>query len=400
MLEHLPLFFIIAGLIAYAVLAGADFGAGIWILFSKRDDNDLRDHARHSMGPVWEANHVWLIFIVVVSWTAYPTALSSIASTLAIPFGLALIGIVLRGTAYALRAQAQDGELALRIERVFGLSSVLTPFALGTAVGGIASGHVPVGNAAGNLLTSWANPTGLVIGVLSVTTAWYLASVYLTADAQRTGPASLVEAFRVRAIAAGAGAGVLALVGLIVVHADAHRLWHGLTHGGGIAALVVSGLAGAATLMLVVTRRYELARAASALAVAAVVIGWAVAQRPYLLPGLTVSQAAAGHETLVAVVIAVVAGAVVLVPSLAFLFTLTLRGKFDHHNPLLESTITPVHESPNLPLRIAAAATALLVGAGCTVLLNSWGLALGVVLLIVFILLGFGPLAQPPESTH
>jgi cytochrome bd ubiquinol oxidase subunit II len=400
MLEHLPLFFIIAGLIAYAVLAGADFGAGIWILFSTREDKALRDHARHSMGPVWEANHVWLIFIVVVSWTAYPTALSSITSTLAVPFGLALIGIVLRGTAYALRAQAQDGELALKIERVFGLSSVLTPFALGTAVGGIASGHVPVGNAAGSLLSSWANPTGLVIGVLSVATAWYLASVYLTADAQRTGPASLVEAFRVRALAAGGAAGVLALVGLIVVHADAHRLWHGLTHGGGIAALVVSGLAGASTLMLVVARRYEFARAASALAVAAVVIGWAVAQRPYLLPGLTVSQAAAGHETLVAVVVAVVAGAVVLVPSLAFLFTLTLRGRFDHHNPLLESTVTPVKESPNLTVRIAAAAAALLIGAGCTVLLDSWGLALGVVLLIVFILVGFAPLAQPPENTH
>jgi cytochrome bd ubiquinol oxidase subunit II len=400
MLEHLPLFFIIAGLIAYAVLAGADFGAGIWILFSKREDKDLRDHARHSMGPVWEANHVWLIFIVVVSWTAYPTALSSITSTLAVPFGLALIGIVLRGTAYALRAQAQDGELALKIERVFGLSSVLTPFALGTAVGGIASGHVPVGNAAGNLWSSWANPTGLVIGVLSVATSWYLASVYLTADAQRTGPASLVEAFRVRALAAGGAAGVLALVGLIAVHADAHKLWHGLTHGGGIAALVVSGLAGAATLMLVVARRYEFARAASALAVAAVVIGWAVAQRPYLLPGLTVSQAAAGHETLVAVVIAVVAGAVVLVPSLAFLFTLTLRGRFDHHNPLLESTVTPIKESPSLTLRLAAAAAALLVGAGCTVLLDSWGLALGVVLLIVFILLGFAPLAQPPENMH
>jgi len=400
MLEHLPLFFIIAGLIAYAVLAGADFGAGIWILFSKRDDKDLRDHARHSMGPVWEANHVWLIFIVVVSWTAYPRALSSVMSTLAVPFALALIGIVLRGTAYALRAQAQDGELALKIERVFGLSSVLTPFALGTAVGGIASGHVPVGNAAGNLLTSWANPTGLVIGVLSVATSWYLASVYLTADAQRTGPPALVHAFRVRALAAGVGAGVLALVGLVVVHADAHRLWHGLTHGGGIAALVVSGLAGAATLTLVVARRYEFARAASALAVAAVVVGWAVAQRPYLLPGLTVGQAAAAHETLVALLVAVVVGAVVLVPSLGFLFTLTLRGRFDHHNPLLESTVTPVQESPNSSVRIAAAAAALLVGAGCTVLLNSWGLALGVVLLIAFILLGFGPLARPPENTH
>jgi cytochrome d ubiquinol oxidase subunit II len=398
MLEHLPLFFIIAGLIAYAVLAGADFGAGIWILVSRPADKELRDHARHSMGPVWEANHVWLIFILVVSWTAYPRALSSITSTLAVPLVLALIGIVLRGTAYALRAQAEDGELALKIERVFGFSSVLTPFALGTAVGGIASGRVPVGNAAGNLITSWANPTGITIGVLSVVTSWYLASVYLTADAERGDSSSIVQAFRVRAIAAGSVAGVLALIALIVVHADAHRLWHGLTHGGGIAALVISALAGATTLMLVLTRRYALARGASALAVAAVVGGWAVAQRPYLLPGLTVGQAAAGHQTLVAVVVAVIAGALILVPSLALLFTLTLRGRFDAHAPALQVSIAHATENANVSMRAGAAVIALLIGAGCTVLLDSWGLALGVVLLVVAILLGFAPLARPPEN--
>jgi cytochrome d ubiquinol oxidase subunit II len=398
MLEHLPLFFIIAGLIAYAVLAGADFGAGIWILVSRRTDTELRDHARHSMGPVWEANHVWLIFIVVVSWTAYPEALSSITSTLAVPLALALIGIVLRGTAYALRAQAQDGELALKIERAFGVSSVLTPFALGTVVGGIASGRVPVGNAAGNLITSWANPIGITIGVLSVATSWYLASVYLTADAERGGAPSLVHAFRVRAIAAGSAAGILALIALVVVHADAHRLWHGLTHGAGIAALALSGLAGLTTLALVLARRYEPARVASALAVAAVVSGWAVAQSPYLLPGLTVGQAAAGRQTLVAVVIAVLAGAVILVPSLALLFTLTLRGRFDAHTPSIDSTVVHATESPQAVVRIVAAFTALVIGAGCTVLLDSWGLALGVVLLIAAILLGFEPLARVPES--
>jgi cytochrome d ubiquinol oxidase subunit II len=398
MLEHLPLFFIIAGLIAYAVLAGADFGAGIWILLSRRADKEVRDHARHSMGPVWEANHVWLIFIIVVSWTAYPRALSSIASTLAVPLALALIGIVLRGTAYALRAQAEDGELALKIERVFGLSSVLTPFALGTAVGGIASGRVPVGNAAGNLITSWANPIGITIGVLSVVTSWYLASVYLTADAERAGSPSCVHAFRIRAIGAGSVAGVLAVVALIVVHADAHRLWHGLTHGGGIATLVISALAGAATLILVVTRRFELARGASAVTVAAVVAGWAVAQRPYLLPGMTVGQAAAGHQTLVAIVVAVIAGAFILVPSLALLFTLTLRGRFDTHAPMVDATIAHATESANVRVRATAAVTALVIGASCTVLLDSWGQALGVVLLLAAIVLGFSPLARPPES--
>jgi cytochrome bd-type quinol oxidase subunit 2 len=397
MLEHLPLFFIIAALIAYAVLAGADFGAGIWILISRPTDAELRDHARHSMGPVWEANHVWLIFILVVSWTAYPRALSSITSTLAVPLTFALIGIVLRGSAYALRAQAEDGDLALTIERVFGVSSVLTPFALGTAVGGIASGRVPVGNAAGNLITSWANPIGIVIGALSVTTSWYLASVYLTADAQRTSPASLIHAFRLRALGAGSAAGVLALVALVVVHADAPRLWHGLTHGAGIAALLLSGFAGASTLTLVWARRYELARVASAVAVAAVVGGWAIAQRPYLLPGLTVREAAAGHATLVALVVAMLAGAVVLVPSLALLFTMTLRGRFDADRPLIAAVVSPGSETSRTSARVAAATAALAVGSGCTVLLDAWGLAIGVVLLLAFILLGFGPLASPPD---
>ena len=161
MLDELPLIFILVGLAAYAVLAGADFGAGIWVLLSQRRDEELRDHARHAMGPVWEANHVWLIFVIVVAWTAYPTVLASIASTLSIPLFVAAVGIILRGTAYALRAQAESGLVATRTERLLGVSSILTPFALGATAGGIASGRVPVGNAAGDLWTSWFNATGM-----------------------------------------------------------------------------------------------------------------------------------------------------------------------------------------------------------------------------------------------
>ncbi len=120
MLNELPLIFILVGLAAYAVLAGADFGAGIWILISRRRDEALREHARHAMGPVWEANHVWLIFVIVVAWTAYPTVLASITSTLTIPLFVAAIGIILRGTAYALRAQAESGAVATRTERLSG----------------------------------------------------------------------------------------------------------------------------------------------------------------------------------------------------------------------------------------------------------------------------------------
>src|SRR3954468_812436 len=240
MLNELPLIFILIGLAAYAVLAGADFGAGIWILLSPKRDEELRDHARHAIGPVWEANHVWLIFVIVVAWTAYPTALASITSTLSIPLFVAAIGIILRGTAYALRAQVERGRLATSIERLLGASSVLTPFALGATIGAIASGRVPVGNAAGDPWSSWLNATGITIGALSVVTSWYLAAVYLAADAARIGDAALVRAFRRRALALGGGAGALALAALVVVHEDAEPIWDGLTSGWGLVPLAGS----------------------------------------------------------------------------------------------------------------------------------------------------------------
>jgi cytochrome bd ubiquinol oxidase subunit II len=395
-LEHLPLIFILAGLAAYAVLAGADFGAGIWVLMSRSGDTELRDHARHSMGPVWEANHVWLIFVLVVSWTAYPTAASSIASTLAVPLGLALLGIVARGTAYALREQATDGAVAVRIERVFGAASLLTPFALGAAAGAIASGRVPVGNAAGHLFSSWVNPTGMVVGALSVATSWYLASVYLAADAQRSGSETLVAAFRVRALITGVIAGALALVALIVVHQDANHIWHGLTHGWGFAPLAISISAGLTTLALVLARRFQWARVAAATAVAAVVAGWGVAQSPELLPGLTLQQASSGHATLLALAIAVPVGLLILVPSLGLLYTLTLRGRFDLGRAEVPLAGEVATASAQRPVRLAVAGGCLAVGAGFTVLLDSWGLAIGVILLITFVLLAFGPLAVAP----
>jgi cytochrome bd ubiquinol oxidase subunit II len=229
MLPDLPLIFILVGLAACAVLAGADFGAGMWILVSRR--SALREHARHAMGPVWEANHVWLIFVFVVAWTAYPRAFASIASTLAVPLSLAAIGVILRGTAYAVRAQVDEGLVATRIERVLGVSSILTPFALGAAAGAVASGCVPVGNAGGNLLTSWFNLAGVTIGVLAVATSAYLAAVYLAGDAKRGDSEPLVQAFRARALASGVVAGALALAALIVIHADDPRIWRGLTTG-------------------------------------------------------------------------------------------------------------------------------------------------------------------------
>jgi cytochrome d ubiquinol oxidase subunit II len=382
--------FILLGLAAYTVLAGADFGAGFWTFFSsggRTSPAATRDHARHAMGPVWEANHVWLIFVLVVCWTAYPVAFASIASTLAVPLFIAVVGIILRGTSYALRGQLEGARGQRAVENVFALSSVLTPFALGAVAGAVAGGRVPVGNAAGDLVTSWLNPTSVMIGTLAVATSAYLAAVYLAADARRLGERVLERDFRSRALWSGAVAGALALAGLLVMRTDARSIWDGLTSGAGLAMVVVSAAAGLATLALVWRSRFSPARASAALAVAAIVAGWALAQRPYFLPGLTVSQAAAGRSTLIAVVVTAAIGAVVLVPSLILLFALFLRGRLDAGTapgaPTLDVRPSADPRSPRLVAAFALAS--LLVGAGLMVLSDSgWAHAVGIACLVAF----------------
>jgi cytochrome d ubiquinol oxidase subunit II len=402
MLADVPIVFILLGLAAYAVLAGADFGAGFWTLFSgggRVGAAATREHARHAMGPVWEANHVWLIFVLVVCWTAYPVAFGSIASTLSIPLFIAAVGIILRGTAYALRGQLDDSPGRRAVERVFALSSILTPFALGTAIGGIASGRVPVGNASGDLVTSWLNATSILIGSMTVAFSAYVAAVYLAADAHRLGEKALELDFRTRALASGVVAGALALAGLLVVRSDARPLWNGLSSGAGLAMVCVSATAGVATLVLVTRSRFGLARASAALAVAAIVAGWAVAQEPRLLPGLTIAQAAAGRSTLLAIVIAVAAGAVVLVPALALLFHLFLHGRFvpgAEPIPAEPEKKAAAHGQPPRAL-VTSAGVGLVAGAVLMVLLDSgWAHVLGVVGLVtcavsVFLLAATAP---------
>ncbi|CAA9523525.1 MAG: Cytochrome bd terminal oxidase subunit II, partial [uncultured Thermoleophilia bacterium] len=287
----------------------------------------IREHAHHSMAPVWETNHVWLIFVLTVLWTTFPVAFGSIASTLCVPLFIAGVGIIMRGAAYALRAGTSSPRQVKTIDMVSAISSVLTPFFLGTAVGGVASGRVPVGNAEGDLITSWLNATSLILGVISVVTAGYMAAVFLAADAARHGEDDLAEDYRLRALIAGALGGVAAVAGLAALRADARALFDELLSGAGVPAVIASGVAGVATVVLLLTRRYEVARYTSAVAVAAIIAGWALAQNPTILPGLTIDDAAAPEPTLIAVMVAVVAGAFVLLPSLGLLFTLTLGGK-------------------------------------------------------------------------
>ena len=400
-LYDLPLLFALIGLAFYTVLAGADFGAGWWQLAAGKgpDADSIRDHAHRAMGPVWEANHVWLIFVITVVWTAYPVAFGSIASTLSIPLFIAAVGIIFRGTAYALRAGASTKRELSAIDTAFGLSSILTPFALGAAIGGIASLRVPVGNAAGDPWTSWLNPTSILIGVLAVVTAAYLAAVFLCADAARLGDPELERKFRTRALTAGLVSGAIALAGLPVLRFDAEPLYHRLLEGRGLIGLIASIVAGCATLALVWWKRYEASRYTAALAVAAIIAGWALAQSPVFLEGLTVREAAAGRETLVAVVVAVLAGAVILFPSLALLFGFVLgrapgRGKSVAERPAQgRSLLTAL--GPGLLPRLAIAC--LVAGVGfLTVAEAAWAHALGVLCLFAFIVAAF-PAALPPD---
>jgi cytochrome d ubiquinol oxidase subunit II len=401
-LADVPMLIILAGLVFYVVLGGADFGAPLWQVTAPRtkDGERLRALAHDAMGPVWEANHVWLIFVLVVTWTAYPAAFGSLASTLCIALSVAAFGIIVRGAAYAMSSGTSDSGELRRIDTASAISSILAPFGLGACVGALASGRVPYGNAAGDLWSSWLNPTSILIGVLAVVFSAYLAAVYLCADAVRRGEDDLVDPYRRRALGAGIAAGALAAVGLVVLHEDAHALYRELVTGAGLPALIVSVVAGAATITLVFARRFEPARVTAALAVTATVAGWALAQQPRFLPGLTVEQAAAPHDTLVAVIVAVVAGAILLFPALTLLLRLTLGGALGHggdvdRGPVEDAATRRPGErralvglAPGLAGRAAAAC--LVAGLGLlTIAEAGWAHAVGLVLLLGFVVLGF-----------
>lgn len=336
---------VIAGLTAYAVLGGADFGAGFWDLTAGGAERGgrVRGMVQRSMGPVWEANHVWLIFVLVVMWTCFPSAFGSVFSTLYVPMFIAAAGIIFRGTAFALRGQAGTIREARLLGALFASSSVLVPFCLGASLGAIGSGRVPVGNAAGDPISSWLNPTGILVGALAVVTGAYLAAVYMAGDSRRAGVPDLQRAFRTRALIAGVAAGVLAIGGLLVLREDARSLFDGLTEGGGLVFVIASALAGGLTLLLVWSERFEIARFSAAAAVACVTIGWAFAQSPYLLPDqLTLDEAAAGDATLTATLIGIAGGMIVLVPSLYLLYSLTLRGRLDQRFEPLDQRFRPL----------------------------------------------------------
>ena len=244
-LDLTPLAIALVGLVLYTVLGGADFGAGFWQLLAGTGayGREIRDHAHRAIAPVWEANLVWLILVITVLWTGYPTFFGSVFSSLAVPLFLALLGIILRGLCYALQNATEVPRERRVIDLAFSISSILTPFMLGTCIGAIASRRVPPGNAVGDPISSWTNATSLLSGAIAVSTGAFLAAVYLAADARRSPVAGIGDAFRRRALAAAVATGVLALVTLGVAHHDVPALYRGLTSGLGLAAVLVSAAA-------------------------------------------------------------------------------------------------------------------------------------------------------------
>jgi cytochrome d ubiquinol oxidase subunit II len=316
------------GVTCYALFGGADFGAGFWDLVAgpaRRGDRQRRLIER-SIGPVWEANHVWLIFVLVVMWTGFPGLFGAVSSTLYIPLTIAALGVITRGSAFAFRKTVVACWQRRTLGTAFALSSIITPFFLGTAAGAVASGRVPPGVGNGSPVSSWWNPVSVTTGVLAVVVCAYLAAVYLTAEARKTGDAVLVSQFRNRALGAGVVAGAVALSGPVWLHQDASSLYHGLLHRG-LSLVTLSAVAGTAALALIYQGRFVLSRIAAALAVTAVLWAWAVAQYPDLLPPhLTISRAAANHSVLVAMLICLAAGAVILIPSVVWLYVIDETG--------------------------------------------------------------------------
>jgi cytochrome bd ubiquinol oxidase subunit II len=312
------------GVVAYALFAGADFGSGFYDLTAGFDErgSELRTLVDTSIGPVWEANHVWLIYILVMWWTGFPKTFAAATTTLFIPLSLALTGIVLRGASFAFRKYSATFAQARLFGVIFAASSVITPFFLGAAAGAIASGRVPA-DGYGDLIGSWVNPTSLVGGCLAVVTCVFLAGVFLTADAARAGDTVLAERMRARTLAVGVAAGVVVFAGLYPISHDAPTLSQGLRTTAA-PLLALAAVSGVATLVLLHRRRYSMARVPAVAAVASVVTGWGVGQYPWLLVDqVTIDDGAGADATLVGLLIVVGLAGVIVLPALIYLLRLT-----------------------------------------------------------------------------
>jgi cytochrome d ubiquinol oxidase subunit II len=323
MLETIIAGGIIAALILYALLGGADYGGGVWDLFAfGRRAPEQRALIANAIGPVWEANHVWLILVIVILFTAFPPAFAAISTALHIPLTLLLIGIVLRGTTFTFRSyDVQRDDVQRRWSLVFSIASIITPVLLGIALGAIASGTIRVekGVVVTGFLSSWLAPFPFAVGFFALSLFAFLAAVYLTLE---TPEFELQEDFRLRALIAGVVVAMLALTvfllagtGAPTVRAGISRSWWAL----GLHLFTAAFALGAFYSLW--ARKYKLARVCAAAQVTLILLGWALAQFPHLVePEITIASAAAPRTTLQLLLGALAAGALLLFPSYYYLF--------------------------------------------------------------------------------
>ncbi|MDH6627240.1 cytochrome d ubiquinol oxidase subunit II [Streptomyces sp. LBL] len=350
MTEDVVAWVLLAAVAAYACAGGTDYGAGFWDLLAGGAERGRRPRwlIDHAMAPVWETNNVWLIFVLVIMWTGFPVLFQTLFTAMWLPLALAAVGLVLRGAGFALRKPTRSLARRRVYGAVFAVSSLLTPFFLGAAVGGLATGRVAPGTKAS--ADAWSNGTSVIAGLLAIAATAFLGAVFLSADARRFDAADLVGYFRLRAWCGLGAVAVLALVGLAVTHDDARYVYDGLTSGIGLTLVLAAAACAVVTAGLLLYRKATgWARITAVGSVALVVVAWGLAQRPYLIPtSLTVSEAAGASTTLRWLMLVTVIAVVLVGPPLVLLYRLDTRGTLQ---PLTEGDLrqTAAGREPESP---------------------------------------------------
>ncbi|MEW1691242.1 cytochrome d ubiquinol oxidase subunit II [Streptomyces sp. NPDC091265] len=330
MMADLIAWVMVLAIAAYASGGGTDYGAGFWDLLAggARRGRRPRRLIDHAMAPVWEVNNVWLIFVLVIMWTGFPTMFQAVFTALWLPLALAAVGMVLRGAGFALRKPTRRLAQRRIYGGVFAIASLVTPYFLGAVLGGVASGRVTVGTAADARV--WTGATSVMAGLLAIAATAFLGAVFLGADARRFGADDLVDYFRLRALLAFGAVVVLAVIALPVTHDDARYVWEGLTRGLGLLMMVLAALCAVTTVLLVLFRSHRWSRHTSVASVALAVVAWGFAQRPYLLPtSLTVSQGAGAAHSLRWLALVTLIAVVLVGPALVLLYRLDTKGELE-----------------------------------------------------------------------
>jgi cytochrome d ubiquinol oxidase subunit II len=323
MLETIVAAAMLVALMVYALTGGADYGGGMWdLLAAGGRASRQREVIVEAIAPVWEANHVWLILVVVLLFTAFPAGFSTIMIALHIPIAAMLLGIVLRGSAFVFRKYDSTQDVVQRRwSTVFGIASFFTPFFQGLTLGALTTGDIRV---AGDRVTTgffagWLTPFALTCGLFALALFAFLAATYLTVDTQKQP--DLQNDFRMRAIWAQATLVPLAVIVFITSKYGAPLMYHGLTNWWAPVMLLWTGLSAMTATVAIGLRRFRLARIAAVVEVTLVLLGWGLAQFPHLVaPDVTIQNSAAPESTLRILLVALGVGAVVLLPSLVYLF--------------------------------------------------------------------------------